>query len=755
MHEWTNNARSTFASGITNVALSLTVAAGEGARFPAFTAAASGDITLSDASGNIEYVRCTNRAGDVFTIVRAQQGSAARAWLAGDRVSLRVTKGALDSFNEIGLEKSTVAAGGTVSAMTAAYAKSRDLALANGMRFLVQATGANTITNPTLNVTLGTTATGAKTIVKGSNLPLEVGDIPGADYPCEFQYDLSLDKYVLMNPAKPLYHILGGNLLRNGSFEEDSFGWTLTNFTGGSNTISSASHADGAKSLQFTSTNLANGGGDALSQEYINIGGGELIDFAFWAIGSVAGVSSKVEVHWYDNAKALLSTTVLKQLTSTPTAFTHYGVRQRAPASARWCRMRLTGGIPAVGSTTGSIRFDGVEVQLVDAETAEQRKSIPINLIKLGAQNCAQATTSYMRTLGLTSDGTETNVEFYCYEPFTISELRAFAAAAVPGGQSAVVTLRKNGADTALTATINGGSQTGSDLANSVDFGYGDRFAFKIVTSATAGTNDYQITAKAKKLGKEEGFPAIFLKGTQPTTTRFLPELGGTFDVGGTSNGVHIPVGDCQASRFIWTGANSGSPTSISQRINNVNINNSASTRTDDALSETHSDRPVMLLSEGDRMACTNEAAATIQIGGYIKWFGRNPDTDYDPCYLTFGGRSQAQATTEYMGGYGNTTIATESEVQIPMPACVVKNLRGVIDAVPPAGQTVTVTLRKNGVDTGLAIQYTNAGAITQNDLVDEVVFAAGDLLSFKSVTSATTGTVSHTVSVEAFATLP
>ena len=86
-----NNAYSTLASGISNVATSLTVATGHGARFPAVTTA-SGDYfyaTLIDTSNNLEVVKVTNVSTDTFTIVRGQDSTTARAYSAADRIELR------------------------------------------------------------------------------------------------------------------------------------------------------------------------------------------------------------------------------------------------------------------------------------------------------------------------------------------------------------------------------------------------------------------------------------------------------------------------------------------------------------------------------------------------------------------------------------------------------------------------------------------------------------------------------------------
>lgn len=91
-------------------------------------------------------------------------------------------------------------AGGTADAITATFSPviaSLPSAPAT-LSVLVRAGAANTITTPTFKAD-GTTA---KTIVKGNNQPLLAGDIAGAGMWLELQYDATLDKWVLQNPAK-------------------------------------------------------------------------------------------------------------------------------------------------------------------------------------------------------------------------------------------------------------------------------------------------------------------------------------------------------------------------------------------------------------------------------------------------------------------------------------------------------------------------------------------------------------------------
>lgn len=97
---FTNNATTTLGSSILIGDLTLTVASGTGALFPATT---SGFfyVALVNSSNQIEFVKVTARSSDTFTIVRAQGGSSARAYTAGDKVELRLISSALENFVQL------------------------------------------------------------------------------------------------------------------------------------------------------------------------------------------------------------------------------------------------------------------------------------------------------------------------------------------------------------------------------------------------------------------------------------------------------------------------------------------------------------------------------------------------------------------------------------------------------------------------------------------------------------------------------
>lgn len=103
-------------------------------------------------------------------------------------------------------ETVATATGGTADAITATFAPAPRYP-SNGVCLSVRAASANATATPTFSPNSGVIA--ARTIVKGANQALAAGDIAGAGHWLELQYDATLDKWVLQNPATG---IIGGGL---------------------------------------------------------------------------------------------------------------------------------------------------------------------------------------------------------------------------------------------------------------------------------------------------------------------------------------------------------------------------------------------------------------------------------------------------------------------------------------------------------------------------------------------------------------
>ncbi|MBU9386643.1 tail fiber domain-containing protein [Burkholderia multivorans] len=93
-----NNAVSRLAAAVAANATSISLTPGDGAKFPTLGAGDWFPLTVVKGDGSLEVMRCTARAADTLTVSRAQEGTPALAFAAGDRVELRFTAAAAMSF---------------------------------------------------------------------------------------------------------------------------------------------------------------------------------------------------------------------------------------------------------------------------------------------------------------------------------------------------------------------------------------------------------------------------------------------------------------------------------------------------------------------------------------------------------------------------------------------------------------------------------------------------------------------------------
>ena len=95
---FSNNARTTLASNISNSATTITVA--DGSVFPSLT---GGDIfycTIDDGTNN-EIVEVTAISSNTLTVVRGQDNTTARAFVSGDLIELRLVAKVLETFPQV------------------------------------------------------------------------------------------------------------------------------------------------------------------------------------------------------------------------------------------------------------------------------------------------------------------------------------------------------------------------------------------------------------------------------------------------------------------------------------------------------------------------------------------------------------------------------------------------------------------------------------------------------------------------------
>jgi hypothetical protein len=95
-----NNAFATIPGAVASTTTSITVSAGQGARFPTLGTGDYFFATLIDVTGNYEIVKVTARTDDVMTLVRGQEGTLAIPFPANSRIELRVTAENISILNQ-------------------------------------------------------------------------------------------------------------------------------------------------------------------------------------------------------------------------------------------------------------------------------------------------------------------------------------------------------------------------------------------------------------------------------------------------------------------------------------------------------------------------------------------------------------------------------------------------------------------------------------------------------------------------------
>ena len=174
-------------------------------------------------------------------------------------------------------------AGGTADAITGVYSPGIT-ALTNGMTLYVRGLLANATTTPTFTPNSGTIA--AKTVVKGAGSALAAGDFAGAGHWAELQYDATLDKWVLLNPATG---VTSSNVYKNLP--------SLT-VTVATNALTGTLAPE---TLDFRSTTLTSGTPVTRTQAAAQ----SLVVPSGATLGTVSGQSSRLAWGWLDNAGTL------------------------------------------------------------------------------------------------------------------------------------------------------------------------------------------------------------------------------------------------------------------------------------------------------------------------------------------------------------------------------------------------------------------------------------------------------------------
>jgi hypothetical protein len=375
---FTNFARSTLASGINAGDLSLTVAAGQGALFPAAGAGTTFDCVIVNTSAQREIISVTARAADVFTIVRAQEGTIALAWNAGDRIGLRLTAAALNDilFVRDLQENSPVwcgTAGGTANGLTLTPTPAI-VAYVAGQKFIAK-TGASPNSGAvTIDVSgLGTVA------AQDNGVAMTGGELEAAKW-YEFLYDgaaFQISKYV--SPIERGLLTTTGDIIYASAarvparLAAGTAGYVLT--SGGAGVAPAWASATGSLSIgELVGCTLSNNVADATND--IDISAGSRRDVlntenmvqataltkqldAAWAVGTAAGMRDTGSIAngtWHLHLIKRTDTNVVDVIASlSPDTSSTFTVTIASPGVITWTAHGLVAGASFTTTTTGAL----------------------------------------------------------------------------------------------------------------------------------------------------------------------------------------------------------------------------------------------------------------------------------------------------------------------------------------------------------------------------------------------------------------
>lgn len=95
------------------------------------------------------------------------------------------------------------------------------------------------------------------------------------------------------------------------------------------------------------------------------------------------------------------------------------------------------------------------------------------------------------------------------------------------------------------------------------------------------------------------------------------------------------------------------------------------------------------------------------------------------------GGNYANQGNNRFLVPWDTTSLGSEANASVPVPSGTALRLVVDLTAAPGTGDSATIMIRKNGVDTSLACTVSGT-ATTCEDMDGDVAFSTGDLLSIR-----------------------
>jgi hypothetical protein len=148
----------------------------------------------------------------------------------------------------------------------------------------------------------------------------------------------------------------------------------------------------------------------------------------------------------------------------------------------------------------------------------------------------------------------------------------------------------------------------------------------------------------------------------------------------------------------------------------------------------------------GDSARMRSEGAGNWRCVAYTKASGF---PILSKCIVSAASNGLTSGSTWYLGLVGASTTESDGFFAAPFTGTL-RNMRARVSGNGPgAGQTITFTLRTQGVDTTLTCVISGAGSSSGSDTTHTVTLNTGDVITVKAVTSAGAATMNAAVTFE------
>lgn len=355
-------------------------------------------------------------------------------------------------------------------------------------------------------------------------------------------------------------------------------------------------------------------------------------------------------------------------------------------------------------------------------------------------------------------NSTELNNKQVISAPGTIDSLYVDLGTAPGRGETMSVTLRLNGADTALTVTISGTAKTGSDTSHSVAVVAGDVVGWKVVASnngayaaANARYSCRFIPTTADNFNVMFGIAGAGDQWDNTTTSQYTPAMtkrgknatenlrSQVMPSAGSIKNLYVNINTAPGvgKTRTFTVFKNGVATTLLVVISGTNTSGNDTTHT-------------VSYAAGDTisMECKADTSSASTKGGYGMTFVPTTAGEFPVMSCDANAQSTSVANYAFICEGGSTFSATETSRQQVVPMSIVfKAVYADLNTAPASGKSWAFALRKNAAATDLSASIANTST-AGNDTSDHQTAIAGDLLSTESTPSGTpTATGSNRIS--------